>query len=209
VKHVVVIGLVLALAGAGWGRGQAGVEGQQVEVSTWEKEEIERQITLGLIFDSFMGDVCQINIYMQHRPILSGDEKAKFIKTYMTECVEEISYDRERGQITAQKTAISSQSQYLTRASRNLYTTSIVPIAQRRISTIHTTQAEGKTKRIYEITYMFEPCYPTLKKFPPKGPLIGHVECLVSTTNRTLRVEQFRFEDKGIKEFETTEGGGL
>ena len=208
-KHAIVIGLVLAVAGAGWGRGQAEAAGGQVEVSTWEREEIERQIVLGLIFDSFFGEVCQVNIYMQHRPELSGDEKTEFIKTFMAECVEEISYNRERGQITAKKTAVSSQPQYLTRASRNLYTTSIVPIAQRKISTIYTATAEGKTKRIYEITYMFEPCYPTLKKYPPKGPLIGHVECLISTTNKELRVEKYRFEDKGIKEFKTTEGGGL
>ena len=207
-RHAIWICLVLAWAGCGWGRGQAGAEGQQAEVSTWEREEIERQITLGLIFDCFLGDECQVNICMQHRPTLSGDEKTEFIKTYMAECVAEISYDRERGQITAQKTAVSAQPQYATRASRNLYTTSIVPIARRKIVTIYTTKAEGKIKRSYEFTYTFEPCYPTLKKYPPQGPLIGHVECQVSTTNRTLRVEQYRFEDEGIKEFETTQGGG-
>ncbi|HOT01812.1 MAG TPA: hypothetical protein PLY66_12470 [Acidobacteriota bacterium] len=251
-KHAIVIGLVLAVAGIGWGRGQAGVEGQQAEgevlldrtqtrealkvvkfkggkqnpetIEDWEKEALERELALGLAFITFVQDRYGVEVLMSPSN-LSSIQKYEFLKRYMGEYVRDV--EKDGSVITAKKTRRAVEEQYrpdispLSLPANMLLLESIVPIAKRKITKItdiwirkcpflkspqitgYFLDAPGKR---YDFVYEFTP---TTKGLNKKSELKGSVICRIEPNEEQLIIEEFILEDKGIKEFETTEGGGL
>lgn len=169
-------------------------------VSQWEREAIEKQITMCLHFTSMiLGDDCQIDIDLNGLS-LSPDEKLNFIYCFMPECTENLQKSRDLT-LTGRKTAVSSQPQYeISGTGTDLYANAIIPIAVRKIESISKTKSDGMV-RSYNFIYSFSPCYQSLKKYGVKGPYKGGVECLVSDLARTLTVRQYHFEDQGVREF--------
>lgn len=250
-RHAIWICLVLAWAGCGWGRGQAGAEGQQAEgevlldrtqtrealkvvkfkggkqdpetIENWEKEALERELALGLAFITFVQDRYGVEVLMSPSN-LSSLQKYEFLKRSMGEYVRDV--ERNGNVITAKKTRRAAEEQYrpdispLSLPANMLLLESIVPIAKRRIVRItdiwirkcpflkspqmtgYFLDAPGKR---YDFVYEFIPITQGLQK---KTGLKGSVICRIEPTEERLLIVEFVLEDEGIKEFETTQGGG-
>jgi len=193
-------------------------------IENWEKEALERELALGLAFITFIQDRYVVEILMSPREV-SGLQKFEFLKNYMSEYVRDVG--RNGNVITAKKTRRAVQEQYrpdisaLSLPANMQLLESIVPIAKRKITSItdiwvrkcpflkspqitgYSLDAPGKR---YDFVYEFIPIAKGLNK---KTELKGSVICRIEPTEEWLVIEKFVLEDEGIKEFETTEGGGL